>query len=468
VKNALYIFTNDLRLDDNLALEKASMADSILAIFIYDTHFGEKPLGAASRLWLHYSLKDLKNQCPELSVYRGNWEETALLLVQKFSISHVFMNHHFTLTESKIIDSLKKSLQKKGCQLSTMNNSLLWEPHHVLKADGTPYRVFTPFYRKGCLFATEPSRPIDKFHASYMTDSTAISIDELGLLPRHSWGNKVLQHWDISTAGGEKTLNIFLDKGIKSYKEGRNQPALDSVSRLSPYIHFGNISIRKIWHAAKKKGNDKNIDHFLSELGWREFSYSLLHHFPKMTTENLQEKFNQFPWEFNKKYYTAWKRGLTGYPLVDAGMRELWETGYMHNRIRMVVGSFLVKNLLIDWRYGEKWFWDCLVDADIASNTASWQWIAGCGADAAPYFRVFNPVTQGHKFDPDGDYTLRYLPELAKLPKKYLFSPWEAPLPILEVAGVTLGETYPFPIVDLKLSRENALAAFASLKREDY
>ncbi len=465
MKNALYIFTNDLRLDDNLALEKASMADSVLPIFIYDTHFGEKPLGAASRIWLHHSLNDLKNKCPELSVYTGDWLATVQRLIKKFSITQVFMNQHYTKIASSIIAKLAVQLQNSQCTLTLSNNTLLWQPNQVLKADGTPYRVFTPFYRKGCLFAPEPAVPIQRSFPNYITDSESIAIDELKLLPQHLWRNKILEKWDISTKGAENVLTSFLEQGIQSYKDGRNQPALDSVSRLSPYIHFGNISIRKIWHAAKRKGNDKNIDHFLSELGWREFSYSLLHHFPKMTTENLQEKFNQFPWEFNKKYYGAWKRGLTGYPLVDAGMRELWETGYMHNRIRMVVGSFLVKNLLIDWRYGEKWFWDCLVDADIASNTASWQWIAGCGADAAPYFRIFNPVTQGHKFDPDGEYTLRYLPELAKLPKKYFFSPWEAPLAILEVAGVTLGETYPFPIVELKKSRENALAAFTTLKR---
>ena len=236
------------------------------------------------------------------------------------------------------------------------------------------------------------------------------------------------------------------------------------MSRLSAYIRFGNISINQIWHYAKKIPSNKHRDHFLSELGWREFSYSLLYHFPAMTTQNLQVKFNAFPWQINQINLKAWQQGMTGYPIVDAGMRELWQTGYMHNRIRMIVGSFLVKNLLIDWRYGEAWFWDCLFDADLASNTASWQWVAGCGADAAPYFRIFNPVTQGQKFDPNGDYTLRFIPELKNLPKKYLFSPWEAPSDLLRELNITLGKTYPKPIVDLRDSRERALAAFQSLK----
>ena len=233
-----------------------------------------------------------------------------------------------------------------------------------------------------------------------------------------------------------------------------------------PWINFGEISANQVWYAARGRSDDENTDHFCSELGWREFAHSLLYFFPDLPRKNLQSRFDDFPWRDDEEHLRRWQTGQTGYPIVDAGMRELWQTGLMHNRVRMVVGSFLVKNLLLHWHHGERWFWDCLVDADLANNSAGWQWIAGCGADAAPYFRVFNPVTQGQKFDPDGTYTRRYVPELKELPDKYLFNPWTAPAEVLTQAGVRLGENYPEPIVDLKLSRERALQAFQSTRAE--
>lgn len=259
-------------------------------------------------------------------------------------------------------------------------------------------------------------------------------------------------------------LDDFIKNGLPEYKAGRDFPALESVSRLSPHLHWGEVSPRSVWHAAGNAGSDANIEHFQRELGWREFSYSQLYYFPDLPRKNLHSKFDPFPWKKDDKALRAWQRGMTGYPIVDAGMRELWQTGYMHNRVRMIVGSFLVKNLLLDWRHGEAWFWDCLVDADLANNSASWQWVAGCGADAAPYFRIFNPITQGEKFDAKGEYTRHFVPELAKMPEKYLFRPWEAPEEILEEAGVTIGESYPAPIVELRFSRERALAAFNAMK----
>jgi deoxyribodipyrimidine photo-lyase len=262
-------------------------------------------------------------------------------------------------------------------------------------------------------------------------------------------------------------LVSFLNNGLQGYKEGRNFPNKQNVSKLSPHLHFGEISPNQVWHAAQfigmAKSLDADLDHFLSELGWREFSYYLLYHFPTLPHQNFQEKFNQFPWQYNQELLVSWQRGLTGYPLVDAGMRQLWQTGYVHNRVRMVVASFLIKNLLLYWRYGERWFWDCRDDADLASNSASWQWVAGCGADAAPYFRIFNPTLQGEKFDPYGDYTRHFVPELKNLPDKFLFKPWEAPLNILNDAGVILGETYPKPIVALDESRQKALQAYSRL-----
>ncbi|PID40457.1 MAG: hypothetical protein CR984_03100 [Proteobacteria bacterium] len=248
-----------------------------------------------------------------------------------------------------------------------------------------------------------------------------------------------------------------------NYREGRDFPAKNRTSKLSPHLHFGEISPHQIWYTLDSMADSDDTNHFRSELGWREFSYYLLFHNPGLPKENLREKFNHFPWEKDALKRQAWQKGQTGIPLVDAGMRELWQTGYMHNRVRMVVGSFFVKNLRLHWHDGERWFRDCLVDADLASNAASWQWVAGCGSDAAPYFRIFNPVTQGKKFDPEGKYIRQYVPEISALPNKYLFSPWMAPASVLQAANITLGTTYPQPVVDLQISRELALAAFRNL-----
>ena len=282
-------------------------------------------------------------------------------------------------------------------------------------------------------------------------------------MPKIRWDKKLQPHWKIGEAGAKERLEDFFQEGLPSYKEGRNLPAKPFVSRLSPHLHFGEISPNQVWYAATFQGKTKDIDHFCSELGWREFSHSLLYYNPTLPVDNLQKKFDNFPWSNDLTRLSAWQKGRTGVPMVDAGMRELWQTGFMHNRVRMITGSFLVKNLLLHWHHGERWFWDTLVDADLANNSASWQWIAGCGADAAPYFRIFNPVTQGQKFDPDGDYVRRYIPEIAALPNKFLFSPWDAPEDLLVDLNITLGETYPKPVVDLKTSRNKALEAFKSV-----
>jgi len=280
----------------------------------------------------------------------------------------------------------------------------------------------------------------------------------------NNWQKSILSHALIGEKKAFERLEFFIKNGLKNYKDGRNFPSQDNVSKLAANLHFGEISPNQIWYTVSKLENTQNTDHFLSELGWREFSNHLLYHFPHIISENLQKKFNNFPWANDENALIKWQKGMTGIPFVDAGMRELWQTGSMHNRLRMVVGSFLVKNLLIDWKYGAKWFWNCLFDADIANNTAGWQWIAGCGADAAPYFRVFNPVTQSEKFDKIGTYIKKYVPELIDLDHKFLHCPWEAPKSVLSNAGIKLGETYPYPIVDLKMSRLKALEAFNTLK----
>ena len=470
MKKILHWFRQDLRLSDNPALFEASKLGEVLPIYILDDQNpGEYSMGESSRFWLHNSLLDLnKNLNQNLSLYKGNPLEVIFDIINRFEIDVIYWNRCYEPWRIKRDTEIKTQLESKGILVKTFNGSLLWEPWTIKKDDGTPYKVFTPFYRKGCLKSEGPREPLPKADtANYFSDTdNSLKLNELSLLPSIRWDIPIKSFWDIGEAGAYKKLNIFIENGIKQYKKGRNFPSKPFVSKISPHIHFGELSPNQAWHLAQLKGSDKNIDHFLSELGWREFSYSQLYFNPDLPIKNLQTKFDRFPWEHNSKNLSAWQKGQTGIPMVDAGMRELWLTGSMHNRVRMVVGSFLVKNLLLDWRHGERWFWDCLVDADLASNSASWQWVAGCGADAAPYFRIFNPVTQGEKFDPDGQYIREFIPELNDLPNKYLYSPWEAPKEILDNANITLGKDYPEPIIDLKVSREKALDAFKSLKKE--
>jgi deoxyribodipyrimidine photo-lyase len=468
----IHWFRQDLRLADNPSLVAAAQAGDVLPLFILDDdNAGDHKTGAAGRWWLHHALNALNTSLDgKLCVMRGDPVDIIPELVAKVGASGVFWNRCYEPWRIARDKALKTKLTTNNIHVESFNGSLLWEPWTVLKGDGTPYRVFTPFYRRGCLNAAPPRFPLAKPETLKLTSipDQSMPIDALGLLPDHDWGTKMTPHWQIGEAAAMTRLSDFVDGGLKGYKDGRNFPARPHTSRLSAHLHWGEISPNMAWYAAVEKrdqaGFDNDIDVFLSELGWREFSHSLLYHFPQLPRQNLQSKFDSFPWRSDDNALRAWQQGKTGYPIVDAGMRELWETGYMHNRVRMIVGSFLVKNLLLHWHHGEAWFWDCLVDADLANNSAGWQWIAGCGADAAPYFRVFNPITQGTKFDADGSYTRRFVPELAALPNKYLFSPWDAPALELQAAGITLGKDYPHPIVDVKQSREAALAAFATTR----
>ena len=461
-------FRQDLRLADNPALTAAAARGEVLPVFILDdASAGHDRIGAASRWWLHHSLQSLKDAFGgTLHVAAGDARDLIPALARETGASAVFWNRSYESWRIERDTELKTLLGEAGIEAESHNGALLWEPWEVRKGDGTPFKVFTPFYRRGCLAAPPPRRPLPVPEISLMPRAPANDIAELDLLPSEGWGEMLAPHWNIGEAGAAARLRAFLDDGLAGYKEGRNLPAAPHVSRLSPHIHWGEISANQIWHAARARNDlpEMDIDNFCSELGWREFSHSLLYFNPELKRRNLQAKFDGFDWRDDDALLRAWQRGRTGIPFVDAAMRELWQTGYMHNRMRMVTGSFLVKNLRLHWHHGEAWFWDCLVDADHANNSASWQWIAGCGADAAPYFRVFNPVTQGEKFDPDGVYTRRYVPELSALPTKYLFAPWTAPQAVLAQAGIRLGETYPRPVVDLKQSREDALAAFSALR----
>ncbi len=467
-------FRQDLRLSDHPALvEAAKTGTPLLPVYILDDiNSGPWKAGGAGRWWLHHSLLALNNSLSgNLACYAGDAQEILAHIVRQTKAHAVYWNRCYEPWRIARDTRIKADLEVDGITVKSFNASLLYEPWSVKKNDGTPYHVFTPFFRKGCSGCGEPEPPLPAPGRIPMMrpPEGSKSIADLGLLPDGvRWDKKMQPHWNIGEQGAQKRLADFLDHGLKGYRDGRNVPSKNNVSRLSPHLHFGEISPRKIWHDVRQRMIAENLetdgDHFLTEMGWREFSYNLLYYNHDLPSVPLQKRFERFPWSQDDKALVAWKRGQTGYPIVDAGMRELWQTGYMHNRVRMITGSFLVKDLLLHWTEGEKWFWDCLVDADLANNAASWQWIAGCGADAAPYFRIFNPVSQGEKFDPQGDYVRRFVPELAKLPDAYIHRPWEAPQSVLKECCLLLGKDYPMPIIDHKTARNRALEAFQTTK----
>ncbi|MBT3147162.1 cryptochrome/photolyase family protein [Neptunomonas phycophila] len=472
----IFWFRQDLRLADNPGLCAAIDAGQVIPVYILDDVNSKPAMGSASRWWLHHSLSSLNASLGnKLNFYKGDAHHILLKLVQQNNVKGVYWNRCYEPWRMQRDTQIKEALKKElSVEAHSFNGSLLWEPWQIAKKDETPYKVFTPYYRKGCLNAVPPREPLAKpplDEASlHCLLSSSETLNSLALEPKIKWDDMLAPHWEIGETGANNRLHAFLNQSLQQYKSGRDQPALLDTSRLSAPLHFGEVSPNTVWYSALQTGaaigDEKNLDTFLSEIGWREFSYYLLYHNPEITWKNLQSKFDAFPWkkESTSPELEAWQQGRTGYPIVDAGMRELWQTGYMHNRVRMIVGSFLVKNLLHHWHLGEAWFWDTLVDADLASNSASWQWIAGCGADAAPYFRIFNPVLQGEKFDAQGEYIRTYIPELSALPNKYIHKPWEAPVDVLNSANIELGQHYPEPIVELKASRQRALDSLASTK----
>ena len=474
-KKNLFWFRQDLRLFDNPGLYEAYKTGNVMPIYILDEDRKNNfKIGGASSWWLYNSLSKLNKKLDnKLNVYKGNSKDIILKLIKEHHIDAVYWNRCYEPFRVKDDFAIKHELKKAEISCKSFNASLLWEPWETLKSDGTPYKLFTPFYKKGYLYnkPTNEPLPITEKVTFIKDQSNSTSIETLKLLSATKSYSSIESSWIVGEDAAHEKFKDFLSNGLHNYKEGRNFPSKKNTSRLSPHLHFGEISPHYIWHTLRSKNTNKqfcsdDLEHFLKELGWREFSYYLLYHFQNLPDQNFQKKFDTFTWQTDNILLKKWQKGQTGYPIVDAGMRELWQTGYMHNRLRMIVGSFLVKNLLLHWHYGEKWFWDCLVDADLANNSASWQWVAGSGADAAPYFRIFNPVTQGEKFDPDGSYTKRFIPELRNMPVSYLFKPWEAPEPVLKEAGVILGQTYPRPIVDLVNSRKRALKAFSDLSKK--
>lgn len=465
---------DDLRLSDNPALTAAANCGRrIICVFVHDEESeGVRPLGGAARWWLHGALQEVDNALRALGgrlcVYRGVASVVMPQLAADSKAAAVYWNRRYGAGERRVDEAVKTTLKTQGIEAKSFNGHLLYEPWSIKTKSGTPFRVFSAFWR-AAHEAGEPSQPLDVpsrlnlFHGSCKQASTpGVELADLALEPSSpDWAGGLRSNWRPGEAGAQAQLEFFLQEHLNEYADLRDFPGRSATSRLSPYLRFGNISPRQLWHAAEAAANaatnpglHRNLEKFRSELGWREFSYHLLYYNPEMSSKNLQTRFDDMPCRTDAKALRAWQQGKTGYPIVDAGMRELWTTGWMHNRVRMVAASFLVKHLLIDWRQGETWFWDTLVDADPANNAASWQWVAGSGADAAPYFRIFNPVLQGEKFDPDGRYIKRWLPELDGVSSSLVHKPWQL--------GSNV-EAYAKRIVEHDRARQRALDAFKSL-----
>ena len=464
---ALVWFRHDLRLDDNPAFRSA-LDEGYTPIPVYiraPAEEGEWAPGGASDAWLHRSLAsldvDLRARGSRLLLRSGASASVLDALLEETGAEAVFWNRKYEPTTQPRDAALKKALRERGLQVDSFNGSLLFEPWDLATQQGNPYKVFTPFWRSALAQwrapapweAPERLPPVD---AALQSDR----LDAWNLLPDLGWDAGFWETWTPGEAGAREALEIFIDGALNGYRSDRDRPDRVGTSRLSPHLHFGEIAPWRITaelERARTAANSADMDGYIRELGWREFAYHLLHHFPQTTTQNLNPRFEHFDWaKVDPVALEAWQRGRTGVPIIDAGLRELWTTGYMHNRVRMIVASYLTKHLRYHWSHGARWFWDTLVDADLANNTLGWQWVAGTGADAAPYFRVFNPVTQAEKFDPKGSYIARWVPELAELPVPLRFAPWQKPDILAKLAP-----GYPrLPIADLAAGREGALAAY--------
>ncbi len=468
-------FRDDLRLSDHPALHAAAETGSpVMCLFVLDETAG-RALGGAARWWLAQSLRALGASLQaiggSLILRKGPAARVIADVASESGAGAVYWNAIAQAPHQAIERQLEATLARLGIDTQTFPGDLLVAPAAIRNKDGRGLRVFTPFWKRVQALG-DPAKPLPApKQLRSGPDLPGDGIAAWRLEPTTpDWAAGLRDAWQPGEAIAQQRLRDFLAHAARGYPEDRDRPDRPGTSRLSPHLRFGEISPRQVWHAARfasadAPGQAPGIEKFLSELGWREFCRHLLFDHPDLATKNLQPGFDAFPWKQDAAALAAWQRGRTGYPIVDAGLRELWHTGVMHNRVRMVVASFLVKHLLIDWHHGESWFWDTLVDADAGSNPANWQWVAGCGADAAPYFRVFNPVLQGEKFDPDGTYVRRWLPELRELPAKLIHQPWRATPLELASAGIELGATYPQPIVEHARGRERALAAYATIRR---
>ncbi|OLP53859.1 deoxyribodipyrimidine photolyase [Rhizobium rhizosphaerae] len=464
----------DLRLQDNHALKAAADCGApVICLYIREPQDGLGPLGAAQAWWLHHSLERFAEAIEGLGnrLILRSGEAGAVLgaLIAETGARTIFWNRRYDPEAAAVDKALKAHFEGEGLQVKSFAGQLLHEPTRLKTKSGGPFRVYSPFWR-AFEASGEPDAPLEAPAALPAPDRFPKSetLADWALLPvKPNWAEEFDGIWTPGEAGALTRLDRFVAERLKTYRAGRERPALDGSSGLSPHLAMGEISPATIWQATMGLSDRIPVEEIIAfrrEIVWREYSYHLLFHHPDLPRENLNRRFDRLGWQGSEEDFARWCRGETGYPIVDAGMRQLWRHGAMHNRVRMIAASFLVKDLLIDWRRGEAWFRDTLVDADPASNGVNWQWVAGCGADAAPFFRVFNPILQGEKFDPKGDYVRRFVPELARLPDRYLHRPFEAPSSVLAEAGITLGKTYPLPQVDHARARDRALTAYRSVK----
>jgi len=472
-------FRQDLRLQDNPALAAACAEGAILPVYIWDeARAGRWPFGGASRWWLHHSLAKLDEALRErgsrLVLAKGESGVVLQDLIKTTGATKIYWNRNYEPAAIACDKLIKASLAAAGVAAQSFNASLLFEPHTIQNKSGRPFQVFTPFWKHCLALPVEAPVKLPRGElAAPVRWPASIDLAALGLLPTIKWDAGLAATWQPGEAAAIQRLKKFTSGAIDQYAEERNRPDLEGTSALSSYLHFGEVSPRQIWAAVRALSKESGVfpasrggQVFLSEVGWREFAHHLLYHFPHTPEEPLRSDFTTFPWRSDAQQLRAWQRGQTGYPIVDAGLRQLWATGWMHNRVRMIVASFLVKHLRISWRDGAAWFWDTLLDADLASNTLGWQWTAGCGADAAPYFRIFNPILQGVKFDPEGSYVRHWVPELSRVPMEFMHEPWAAPSSVLALAGVKLGVDYPQPIVNHGEARVAALGALQAMRSQ--
>ncbi|ODN29944.1 cryptochrome/photolyase family protein [Fervidobacterium thailandense] len=464
----------DLRLSDNPALFEASKKGAVIPVFLYTKDLFPRSIGGAKKWWLHRALESFSGELKRrynvdlvIRIGESTLEELEKLVFET-KVSGIFFNKNYDPLTKNLEERIIEHFTKKGLDVRSFKSFLLHEPEELRTDEGRPYIVFTPFWKKFQVECVVP-KPLgipERIVKSNVNVSSR-NLEELKLLPTIKWYDEMEKCWNVSETGAFERLKYFLDNAVDSYKDLRDRPDLDNTSMLSPYLAAGMISPRQIWHAVIERYDGKLTEGayaFLRELGWREFSYHILYHNPSLVDANLRKEFDKFPWCWDRdEGFWKWTKGLTGIPIIDAGMRQLWRIGWMHNRVRMIVASWLTKNMLKHWKLGEEWFWDTLVDADIANNVQGWQWTAGCGADAAPYFRIFNPVSQGRKFDPNGEYVKKWVPELRSLPPEYVHAPWEAPEMVLRSVGFELGKDYPLPMLPLEESRKRALDAFQQL-----
>jgi deoxyribodipyrimidine photo-lyase len=461
-------FRDDLRLADQAALDAAvETGRPVLPVFVLDDAApGQWALGGASRWWLHHSLAALRGGLAErgveLTLRRGDSVAVIGEIVDQAGAVDVFTGGSADPCARRVDKAVAAAI---GARFHRMRTTTLFHPDSVRTKTGGAYSVYTPF-ANACLALGGPRPPLPAPGAIRPAGAVRSErLEDWGLVPaRPDWAGGLRETWTPGEAGALTRAEAFLAHGLAGYDATRDRPWVDGTSMLSPHLHFGEISATQLWHMAHQRAGGPGRVAFIRELLWREFCANLLWHNPGLPDVPLRGEFAGMPWRDDAAGLKAWQNGQTGVPIVDAGMRQLWQTGWMHNRVRMIVASFLVKHLMVPWQTGEAWFWDTLVDADLASNAANWQWVAGCGADAAPYFRIFNPVLQGRKFDADGAYVRRFVPEVGRLDRRWVHAPWEALADVLAAAGLSLGESYPKPVVDLGEGRARALAAYAGIR----